>query len=86
MPGRRSFAVLRMTERGIGVEIAKVLEDHPGLKLVSGQVGTIVDSLGSEMFEVEFLDGEGRSGRLAWWSWDERIFSSCATSRRSWRE
>lgn len=34
---------------------------HPERKLVAGQVGTVVETLGFDAFEVEFIDDEGRT-------------------------
>jgi len=37
----------------------------PGLNLVPGQVGTIVELLGDETFEVEFCDDKGKTYAMA---------------------
>jgi len=41
------------------LDVVALLEDKPSERLVSGQVGTIVEVLAPEVFEVEFLDSEG---------------------------
>ncbi len=47
-----------------GVDILDVValtEDLPERGLYKGQVGTVVESLSPDVFEVEFSDGEGRT-------------------------
>lgn len=43
------------------LDVVALTEDiaNPGLQ--RGQVGTVVESLGSAVFEVEFVDNEGRT-------------------------
>lgn len=41
------------------LDVVALLEDKPSERLVSGQVGTIVEVLAPEVFEVEFLDSQG---------------------------
>ncbi len=43
------------------LDVVAMLEDQPAQKLVSGQVGTIVEVLAPDVFEVEFCDSEGRT-------------------------
>lgn len=43
------------------LNVVALLEDLPGIGLVRGQVGTIVEKLGSGAFEVEFSDDSGRT-------------------------
>jgi hypothetical protein len=43
------------------LDVVALLEDQSTCKLVSGQVGTIVEVLAPDVFEVEFLDSEGRT-------------------------
>jgi hypothetical protein len=43
------------------LDTVAVLEDKPDKGLVSGQVGTIVEVLAPDVFEVEFLDSQGRT-------------------------
>jgi hypothetical protein len=43
------------------LDVVAVLEDHPEAGLVAGQVGTIVERLGEDVFEVEFSNEEGRT-------------------------
>ena len=38
-----------------------LLEDMPARKLARGQVGTVVEKLGKDVFEVEFDDDGGRN-------------------------
>jgi uncharacterized protein DUF4926 len=47
------------------LDTVAVLEDKPDKGLVSGQVGTIVEVLAPDVFEVEFLDSDGRTTGLA---------------------
>ncbi len=49
---------------GVDVDILDVValtEDLPERGLYKGQVGTVVESLFPDVFEVEFSDGEGRT-------------------------
>ena len=41
--------------------VVALLEDLPDHGLCRGQVGTIVESLGPEVFEVEFSGNDGRT-------------------------
>jgi len=41
--------------------VVALLQDHQELKLIAGQVGTVVESLEDGVFEVEFSDDEGRT-------------------------
>lgn len=43
------------------LDVVALLEDLPARGLVRGQVGTIVEKLGPDAFEVEFSDNEGRT-------------------------
>jgi len=43
------------------LDVVAVLEDKPREGLVSGQVGTVVEVLAPGVFEVEFLDSQGRT-------------------------
>ncbi|AHY48394.1 Hypothetical Protein RradSPS_3111 (plasmid) [Rubrobacter radiotolerans] len=48
----------------VGVDILDVValtEDLPGRGLYRGQVGTVVEALEPNVFEVEFSDDEGRA-------------------------
>ena len=47
------------------LDVVAVLEDKPREGLVSGQVGTVVEVLAPNVFEVEFLDSQGRTVALA---------------------
>ena len=49
---------------GTGVKLFDVValtEDLPERKLRRGQVGTVVESLAPDVFEVEFTDNDGRA-------------------------
>lgn len=41
-----------------------LLEDKPSTGLVAGQVGTVVEVLATGVFEVEFLDSDGRTSEV----------------------
>ena len=41
--------------------VVALLEDKPESGLRRGQVGTVVESLAPDVFEVEFCDNEGRT-------------------------
>lgn len=41
--------------------VIALLDDIPGANLRRGQVGTIVEHLGPDVYEVEFSDEEGRT-------------------------
>jgi hypothetical protein len=43
------------------LDVVALLNDEPGLGLVRGQVGTIVEELEGDVFEVEFSDNDGRT-------------------------
>lgn len=43
------------------LDVVALLNDAPDEKLVRGQVGTVVEELGGDAFEVEFSDNEGRA-------------------------
>jgi hypothetical protein len=43
------------------LDVIALLADKPEEKLASGQVGTIVEVLAPGVFEVEFLDADGRT-------------------------
>ena len=43
------------------LDVVALTEDLPGRGLVCGQVGTIVESLGPDVFEVEFCNNDGRT-------------------------
>ncbi len=47
------------------LDVIALLNDQPTLKLAAGQVGTIVEELAPDVFEVEFLDREGRTFAFA---------------------
>ncbi len=43
------------------LDVVALLHDVPEEKLVRGQVGTIVEELDRDVYEVEFSDNEGRT-------------------------
>jgi hypothetical protein len=43
------------------LDVVALTEDIPDRGLLRGQVGTVVESLGPGVFEVEFADNEGRT-------------------------
>ncbi|MGH7258687.1 MAG: DUF4926 domain-containing protein [Nitrospiraceae bacterium] len=43
------------------LDVVALTEDIPNRGLLRGQVGTVVESLGSGVFEVEFVDNDGRT-------------------------
>jgi hypothetical protein len=42
-------------------DVVALLSDIPERSLRRGQVGTVVETLGPEVYEVEFSDDEGRT-------------------------
>lgn len=42
-------------------DVVALLEDLPERGLIRGQVGTVVEKLGPDVFEVEFSDNSGRT-------------------------
>jgi Domain of unknown function (DUF4926) len=47
------------------LDVVALLEDKPSEGLPAGQVGTVVEVLAPDVFEVEFLDANGRTAALA---------------------
>jgi hypothetical protein len=43
------------------LDVVALTEDIPDRRLLRGQVGTVVESLGPGVFEVEFVDNDGRT-------------------------
>ena len=43
------------------LDVVALLEDVPSKGLVRGQVGTIVEKLAPNVFEIEFSDNNGRT-------------------------
>ena len=43
------------------LSVVALMRDMPEAGLVRGQVGTVVEVLGTEVFEVEFSDDSGRA-------------------------
>ena len=47
------------------LDVVALLGDKPAEGLVAGQVGTVIEILAPGVFEVEFLDSNGRTVGLA---------------------
>jgi hypothetical protein len=43
------------------LDVVALLVDKPAEKLVTGQVGSVVELLAPDVYEVEFLDSKGRT-------------------------
>ena len=43
------------------LDVVALTEDLPDRGLARGQVGTVVEELGADVFEVEFCDNRGRT-------------------------
>ncbi|MCH8317944.1 MAG: DUF4926 domain-containing protein [Bacteroidetes bacterium] len=43
------------------LDVVALLKDIPGKKLITGQVGTVVEILAPGVFEVEFCDQKGQT-------------------------
>jgi hypothetical protein len=43
------------------LDVVALTEDMPSHKLTRGQVGTVVEHLAPDVFEVEFSDNDGRT-------------------------
>ncbi len=43
------------------LDVVALIADMPGRNLFRGQVGTIVEDLAPDVFEVEFCDDEGHT-------------------------
>ncbi len=43
------------------LDVVALLEDMPAARLHRGQVGTVVETLAGDVFEVEFSDDDGRT-------------------------
>jgi hypothetical protein len=46
------------------LDVVALLEDKPAEGLVAGQVGTVVEVFTPDVFEVEFLDANGKTAAL----------------------
>jgi hypothetical protein len=42
-------------------DVVALIQDRPADRLVRGQVGTVVETLATGVFEVEFSDDKGRT-------------------------
>lgn len=43
------------------LDVVALAQDFPDTRLLKGQVGTLVEVLAPDVFEVEFCDDEGRT-------------------------
>jgi uncharacterized protein DUF4926 len=43
------------------LDVVALTQDIPESSLLRGQVGTVVESLGPDMFEMEFVDNDGQT-------------------------
>lgn len=43
------------------LDVVALKEDNPELGLRQGQVGTVVEELGTSVYEIEFSDNSGRT-------------------------
>lgn len=55
------------------LDVVALLVDKPADSLVTGHVGTVVEVFSPEVFEVEFLDPEGRTFALTELKRDELL-------------
>lgn len=53
------------------LDVVALLKDRPEEKLLRGQIGTVVECYGSNDFEIEFSDNNGRTISLLTLSTDE---------------
>ena len=52
---------LQMDKKIRILDVVSLMVDLPERGLVRGQVGTVVESLGENVFEVEFSDDDGKT-------------------------
>lgn len=43
------------------LDVVALLKDIPAERLITGQVGTVVEQVADDVFEVEFADKQGRT-------------------------
>ncbi|MCH7603231.1 MAG: DUF4926 domain-containing protein [Planctomycetes bacterium] len=43
------------------LDVVALIQDLPAQGLIRGQVGTVVESLGDDVYEIEFSDEDGRT-------------------------
>lgn len=48
------------------LDVVALIEDYPKASLKRGQVGTLVEDCGDQVFEVEFVDLDGRTYAETW--------------------
>jgi Domain of unknown function (DUF4926) len=53
-----------MSDRINLLDVVALTVDHPDRGLTSGHVGTVVEALGGDAFEVEFVDDSGHTYAL----------------------
>jgi hypothetical protein len=65
-PPRRTLGVKPnpMERRTQLFDVVALTEDLPQVRLVRGQVGTVVEQLAEGVFEVEFCDSDGKTYAL----------------------
>jgi hypothetical protein len=63
------------------LDVVALAHDRLGDGLVRGQVGTVVEALSSELFEVEFSDDEGKTYAMLPLAADELIVLHTAPVR-----
>jgi hypothetical protein len=61
----RAVNGFHMKERIHELDVVALLSDRPERGLVAGQVGTVVQSLADDHFEVEFSGNDGRAYAMA---------------------
>ena len=54
-----------MSEHIREFDVVALVRDHPERSLLAGQVGTVVECLDQDAFEVEFTDDHGRTYAMA---------------------
>ncbi len=64
LPNEERYVVMQRTPVKL-LDVVALLEDKPALRLIAGQVGTVVEVLADGVYEVEFLDSKGRKAALA---------------------
>jgi hypothetical protein len=68
--------------RKIGIlDVVALTHDRPGDGLVRGQVGTVVEALSPDLFDVEFSDDQGKTYAMLPLAADELIVLPTAPVR-----
>jgi hypothetical protein len=63
------------------LDVVALAHDRPGDGLVRGQVGTVVEALSPDLFEVEFSDDQGKTYAMLPLAADELIVLHTAPVR-----